>query len=60
MSWVLAAMYVRRANRTWDPLAASVIEVADRGAPAEGGRFVRHDGQAVAPAATERREEVQR
>jgi hypothetical protein len=53
-------MYVRRANRTWDPLAASVIEVADRGAPAEGGRFVRDDGQAVAPAATERREEVQR
>ena len=26
MSWVLAAMYVRRANRVWDPLAARVRE----------------------------------
>ena len=24
MTWVLGAMYVRRANRTWDPLAARV------------------------------------
>ena len=60
MSWALAAMYVRRANRVWDPLGASVIEVAERGAPATGGRFTRDDGQVVAPAATERREEVQR
>jgi hypothetical protein len=60
MSWALAAMYVRRANRVWDPLAASVIEVAERGAPATSGRFVRDDGRVVEPAATERREEVQR
>ena len=26
MSWALAAMYVRRANRVWDPLAARVRE----------------------------------
>jgi uncharacterized membrane protein (DUF485 family) len=26
MTWVLAVMYVRRANRVWDPLAARVRE----------------------------------
>jgi uncharacterized membrane protein (DUF485 family) len=60
MSWVLAAMYVRRANKVWDPLAASVVKVAERGAPRRDGRFVRDDGQAVEPGATERHEEVQR
>ena len=35
MTWVLGAMYVRRANRTWDPLAARVRESVE-GTPADG------------------------
>ena len=38
MSWALAAMYVRRANRVFDPLAARVREIAE---PAGTGRFRR-------------------
>src|SRR5215212_8618313 len=34
MTWVLGAMYARRANRVWDPLAAGVLERADGRAPA--------------------------
>jgi uncharacterized membrane protein (DUF485 family) len=35
MTWVLGAMYVRRANRVWDPLAARVRDSAE-GVPAAG------------------------
>jgi len=45
MSWVLAAWYVRRANRTWDPLAARVRDSVDGRAEGEpittGPRFRR-------------------
>ena len=58
MSWVLAAWYVRRANRTWDPLAARVRDSVDRRAAGEpvttGPRFRR--GELV----TEREEVPQR
>ena len=58
MSWVLAAWYVRRANRTWDPLAARVRDSVDRRAAGEpvttGTRFRR--GELV----TEREEVPQR
>ena len=30
MTWVLGAMYVRRANRVWDPLAARVRDSVER------------------------------
>ena len=56
MSWVLAVMYVRRANRTWDPLAARVresVEGRPAGEPAPAtARFRR--GELV----TEQQEEV--
>ena len=35
MSWVLAMMYVRRANRVWDPLATRVRDSVDRRAAGE-------------------------
>ena len=41
MSWVLAAMYVRRANRVFDPLAERVREAAGELGPAGTGRFRR-------------------
>ena len=41
MSWVLAAMYVRRANRTFDPLAERVREAAGALEEPESGRFRR-------------------
>jgi uncharacterized membrane protein (DUF485 family) len=37
MTWVLGAMYVRRANRSWDPLAARVRDSVE-------GVGVSHDG----------------
>ena len=47
MSWALAAMYVRRANRVWDPLAARVrdsVEGRAAGEPApETTRFRRDE-----------------
>jgi hypothetical protein len=36
MSWVLAVMYVRRANRVWDPLAARVRESVEGAATIDG------------------------
>jgi uncharacterized membrane protein (DUF485 family) len=47
MSWVLAVMYVRRANKTWDPLAARVRASVDG----------RRDGE-LAPANRFRRDEA--
>ena len=41
MSWVLAAMYVRRANRTFDPLAERARRAAGALEQPEGGRFRR-------------------
>ena len=41
MSWALAAMYVRRANRVFDPLAARVRESAGESETAGTGRFRR-------------------
>ena len=35
MTWVLGAMYVRRANRVWDPLAARVRDSVESPAAAE-------------------------
>ena len=36
MTWVLGVMYMRRANRVWDPLAARVRDSVDRTATADG------------------------
>ena len=41
MSWALAAMYVRRANRVFDPLAARVRESAGEAETGTSGRFRR-------------------
>ena len=35
MTWVLGAMYVRRANRVWDPLAARVRDSVEGTAAGE-------------------------
>jgi uncharacterized membrane protein (DUF485 family) len=35
MTWVLGWMYMRRANRIWDPLAARVLDSAEGAAAAE-------------------------
>ena len=48
MTWVLGAMYVRRANRIWDPLSQRVRDsVEGVGAPGDGAgprRRFRRDG----------------
>ena len=47
MSWVLAVMYVRRANRVWDPLAARVRDSVDgraEGEPAPVSERFTRDG----------------
>jgi hypothetical protein len=52
MSWVLAAMYVRRANRTWDPLTARVRDLVDgrrEGEPAPATARFRRDEIATGP-----------
>ena len=36
-TWVLGAMYVRRANRVWDPLAARVRDSVESPAAADDG-----------------------
>ena len=41
MTWVLATMYVRRANRVFDPLAARVRDISGASEPAGTGRFRR-------------------
>jgi uncharacterized membrane protein (DUF485 family) len=48
MSWVLAVMYVRRANKTWDPLAQRVRDSVD------GSR----DGEPAVATSRFRRDEV--
>ena len=59
MSWALAAMYVRRANRVFDPLAARVRAMAE---PAGTGRFRRgvFDDRPVTSDAAMREEVPQR
>jgi uncharacterized membrane protein (DUF485 family) len=53
MVFALGIMYLRRADRDYDPLAQKVVDMAERGEmAAEGGRFERE------PAATQT--EVQR
>jgi uncharacterized membrane protein (DUF485 family) len=58
-TWILAVMYVRRANRIFDPLAARVRDAAGAGVPASSGRFTR-DGAAEesVPARSATSEEV--
>jgi uncharacterized membrane protein (DUF485 family) len=48
MVFALGLMYLKRADRDYDPLAHKVVEMAERGELAERGRFERE------PAATER------
>jgi uncharacterized membrane protein (DUF485 family) len=38
MVFVLGIMYLRRSDRDYDPLALRVVEMAERGELAEGGR----------------------
>jgi uncharacterized membrane protein (DUF485 family) len=52
MVFALGLMYLKRADRDYDPLAQKVIDMAEQGELGEGGRFERE------PAATET--EVQR
>jgi uncharacterized membrane protein (DUF485 family) len=52
MVFALGIMYLRKADRDYDPLAARVVDLAERGETAPGTRFERE------PAATET--EVQR
>jgi uncharacterized membrane protein (DUF485 family) len=61
MSWALAAMYVRRANRVFDPLAERARQAAGPLEPAGTGRFRRgvfDDRSATSDVATS--EEVSR
>ena len=37
MTWVLGVMYMRRANRVWDPLAARVRESVEGGTATDDG-----------------------
>jgi uncharacterized membrane protein (DUF485 family) len=41
MVFVLGIMYLRRADRDYDPLAARVVEMAEQGASESGARFAR-------------------
>jgi uncharacterized membrane protein (DUF485 family) len=41
MVFVLGIMYLRRADRDYDPLAARVVEMAEQGAAEPGARFER-------------------
>jgi uncharacterized membrane protein (DUF485 family) len=63
MTWVLGAMYVRRANRIWDPVAARVRESVEGPRAADDGmrpttRFRR--GELVTEQETEQEEVPQR
>ena len=49
MVFALGIMYLRRADHVYDPLAQSVVDMAERGAPATGPRFEREP----APTTTE-------
>ena len=52
MVFVLGIMYLRKADRHYDPLALKVVEMAERGelAPeATGGRFERETATEVTP-----------
>jgi uncharacterized membrane protein (DUF485 family) len=63
-TWVLAVMYVRRANRFFDPLAARAREAAEaagaRAAPATEGRFRRDRDSETATRAGQSEEVPQR
>jgi uncharacterized membrane protein (DUF485 family) len=43
MVFALGIMYLRRADREYDPLAARVVEMAERGELAPAGRFEREE-----------------
>jgi uncharacterized membrane protein (DUF485 family) len=49
MVFALGIMYLKRADRDYDPLANKVVEMAERGELAGGGRFERE----TAPTGTE-------
>jgi uncharacterized membrane protein (DUF485 family) len=47
MVFVLGVMYLRKADREYDPLAARVVEMAERGELAPAGRFGREESAAT-------------
>jgi uncharacterized membrane protein (DUF485 family) len=49
MVFALGLMYLKRADRDYDPLAQKVVDMAERGELGEGGRFERE----AAPTETE-------
>jgi uncharacterized membrane protein (DUF485 family) len=49
MTAMLGVMYLRRANRVWDPLRERAAEVARRAGVAGEARFARSDAPAPAP-----------
>jgi uncharacterized membrane protein (DUF485 family) len=46
MVFALGIMYLKRADRDYDPLAQKVVDMAERGELGEGGRFEREPAQA--------------
>jgi uncharacterized membrane protein (DUF485 family) len=47
MVFVLGIMYLRKANREYDPLAARVVDMAERREGAPAGRFEREPAREV-------------
>jgi uncharacterized membrane protein (DUF485 family) len=52
MVLTLGIMYLRRSDRDYDPLAARVVEMAERGELEPAGRFERDESAATKPEVT--------
>jgi uncharacterized membrane protein (DUF485 family) len=52
MVFVLGIMYLRKADRDYDPLAARVVEMAEQGELAPAGRFEREAEPSTTPEVT--------
>jgi uncharacterized membrane protein (DUF485 family) len=52
MVFVLGIMYLRKADRDYDPLAARVVDMAEQGELAPAGRFEREGEPSTTPEVT--------
>ncbi|HEY6691790.1 MAG TPA: DUF485 domain-containing protein [Solirubrobacteraceae bacterium] len=52
MVFALGIMYLKRSDRDYDPLAARVVEMAERGELGRAGRFERDEAAATKPEVT--------
>ena len=52
MVFALGIMYLKRSDRDYDPLAARVVEMAERGELEPAGRFERDESAATKPEVT--------